>query len=44
VDTVEELIGSSRNDANRLHGALLTTKFIVERKLEMDRDSRLGEW
>lgn len=43
VDTVEELIRSSRSSANRLHGALLTTRFIVERKLEMDRDALLGD-
>lgn len=43
VDTVEELLSSSRSSANRLHGALLTTRFIVERKLEMDRDALLGE-
>jgi hypothetical protein len=41
VDTVEELLRSSRHTANRLHGVLLTTKFIVERKLEMDRDGLL---
>jgi hypothetical protein len=43
VDTVEGLLGSSRHSANRLHGALLTTKLIVERKLEMDKDGLLGK-
>jgi len=43
VDIVEELLRSSRNSANRLHGALLTTRFIVERKLEMDRNALLDD-
>jgi hypothetical protein len=43
VDTVRDLLRTSRNSANRLHGALLTTRFIVERKLEMDRDALLAD-
>ena len=42
VGTVEELLRASGGSANRLHGALLTTRFIVERKLEMSRDALIG--
>ncbi|KAB5570246.1 putative death-receptor fusion protein-domain-containing protein [Coniochaeta sp. 2T2.1] len=43
VGTVEELLRSAGGSANRLHGALLTTRFIVERKLETDRDTLIGD-
>ena len=40
---VSDLIADSRGDANRLHGALLTLKFLLERLREVMPDLLFGE-
>lgn len=43
VDAVKELLSRSRSDANRLHGTLLTIKFVLERRMETGADAAKGE-
>ncbi|KAK3682638.1 putative death-receptor fusion protein-domain-containing protein [Podospora appendiculata] len=38
---IERLLENSENDANRLHGVLLTTRFVLERKANLGGDIKL---
>lgn len=44
IVTVQELLEASRTSGNGLHGALLATRFIVERKAETDVKGLIGEF
>lgn len=43
VARVEKLIEGSRESANRLHGSLLTAKFVLERKSELAGNELISE-
>jgi hypothetical protein len=44
IDAVSELLERSLTEANRLHGTLLTIRFVLERKIEAATDLAIGKW
>jgi hypothetical protein len=43
ITELEELLIRTGADPNRTHGTMLTAKFVIERKLELDKESILGK-
>lgn len=44
AEEIGSLLRESGRHANRLHGALLTARFVIERKADLGSDLTSGEW